>query len=296
MTNLWKLATHTRRGFSEDHGAQMAAAIAYHVLFSFIPLITVLLAVFGFIMRDPQRQQHAADRVLASLPLQTGTLVYDSIHSISTQTGALTLIGLLSLLWAAKGLFGAIRATLNIAWNAKTKRGLITDTLLDLGAVLGLGILMIASFAGTMLIHSLQSLSVNQSGSLVSGSVQATFTVLGVFVPAVFSFVVFLLLYRYVPNVRHSIGDVWPGAMMATLLFELAKHGFAFYASHFNRYQAAYGALGAVMLFMLWTYLSAMIMLIGAELASEYEHMRHGNSAESEPSVLLQGAPQIVGQ
>ncbi len=296
MTNLWKLATQTRRGFSEDHGTQMAAAIAYHVLFSFIPLITVLLAVFGFIMRDPQRQQLAADRVLASLPLQSGTLVYDSIHNISTQTGALTLIGLLSLLWTASGLFGVIRGTLNIAWDAKAKRGFITGTLLDLGAVLGLGVLLIVSFAGTMAIHSLQTLSVNQSGALVTGSLQTLFTVLGVILPAASSYVVFLLLYRYVPNVRHSVGDVWPGALVATLLFELAKHGFVFYVSHFNKYQAVYGALGAVMLFMLWTYLSAIIMLIGAELASEYEHMRHGRSAEEDSSVLLQGDPQIVGR
>ena len=296
MNNPWKLLTRTEAEFGQDHCTQMAAAIAYHLLFSFIPLISGLLAVLGFVMRDPQQQRNAVDRVLAVLPLQSGTLILDSIRNISNQTGALTVIGLLGLLWAASGLFGAVRVALNIAWNVKAKRGFITDKLLDLGAVLGLGVLLVASLAGTMTIHLLQTLSMNLSGAIVTGSLQTLFTVLGVVVPAVFSFVAFLLLYRYVPNVQHGVGDVWPGALAATLLFEVAKHGFAFYVSHFNRYQALYGALGAVMLFMLWTYLSAIIMLIGAELASEYEAMRRGRPVEDEPAVLLQGSPDLVGR
>lgn len=296
MNNPWNLLTHTEKKFGEHHCTQMAAAIAYHVLFSFIPLITVLLAVLGLVMRDPQQQRNAVDHVLAVLPLQSGTLIYDSIRNISNQTGALTVIGLVGLLWAASGLFGAVRAALNIAWEVKAKRGFITDKLLDLGAVVGLGILLVASLAGTMTIHFLQTLSMNQSGTLVTGSLLTLIKVLGVVVPAAFSFVAFLLLYRYVPNVRHGVGDVWPGALAATLLFEFAKHGFAFYVSHFNRYQALYGALGAVMLFMLWTYVSAIIMLIGAELASGYETMRRGRPVEDEPAVVLSGSPHLVGR
>src|SRR5947207_5353329 len=126
--------------------------------------------------------------------------------------------------------------------------------------------------AGTIGVHFLQGLSPQFGpGATVSGSVQPVVTALGVLLPAVLSFTAFLLLYREMPNVRHRTSDVWPGALLATVLFELSKHGFAFYVSHFNNYQAVYGVLGGVMLFMLWAYLAAVILLIGAEFASEFE-------------------------
>ena len=272
------LLTRTWRAFGTDHCAEMAAAIAYYVLFSFVPLVTLLIAVFGLIMRDPAQQQGAVDGVLRMMPLQAGSgsnLVVDSIHNVSSQSGTLTLIGLAGLLWASSGMFGAIRAALNIAWDVKGHHGFMLQKLRDIAAVLGLGLLLVASLVGTTALHFVQTLSVQQTGTILTGPLQTFWTVAGLLVPAVFSFVAFLLLYRYVPNVRHSVGDVWPGALLATVLFELSKHGFAYYVAHFNRYQAVYGALGGVMLFMLWTYLAAMIMLIGAELAAARDRARH---------------------
>jgi len=279
------LLGRTWREFGENHCTLLAAAISYHVLFSFIPLITFLIAILGLIVRDPASQQSAADRVLQLLPIQAASgandnLILDSIRSVSRQSGTLTVIGLLGLIWSSSGIFGTIRSALNIAWHVKAKRGFIVDALLDIGAVLGLGLLFAASLAGTILMHSLQTM--NQSSSQ-SGPI---FMVLGLALPAVVSFIAFLLLYRYVPNVRHGVGDVWPGAALAAILFEVIKHGFALYVAHFNRYQALYGALGAVMLFMLWTYLSSIILLIGAEFASEFEAGRRGRPSPAEPSRL----------
>ena len=72
-------------------------------------------------------------------------------------------------------------------------------------------------------------------------------------------------------------------ALLATVLFELSKHGFAFYVSHFNSFQAVYGVLGGVMLFMLWTYIASIILLIGAEFASEVKKGRHPRLIGGEP-------------
>jgi membrane protein len=280
------LLSRTWRDFGANHCTLLAAAISYHVLFSFIPLITFLIAILGFVMRDPAAQQSAADRVLQLLPLQSASgsdnnLILDTIRSVARQSGTLTVIGLLGLIWSSSGIFGTIRSALNIAWNVKAKRGFIMDALLDIGAVLGLGLLFAASLAGTIFMHSLQTMS--QTGSF-SGASQNVFMILGLVLPAMVSFTAFLLLYRYVPNVRHGVGDVWPGAALAAVLFEIVKHGFAFYVAHFNRYQALYGALGAVMLFMFWTYLSSIILLIGAEFASAFEAGRHGRPHEAQPT------------
>jgi len=290
MARSRSLVSRTWHEFSDDHCTLLAAAIAYYVLFSFIPLVTLTLAVFGFIMRDPQSQQSALDRILQTVPVGQNA-VFDSIRGLSVQSGTLSLIGLVGLMWASSGMFGAVRSALNIVWDVKTQHGFIGQKLRDIGAALGLGILLVASTAGTILIHFLQTLSL-QSGTVLSGPFQTIFTVAGVLLPALISFVAFLLIYRNVPNVQHRTREVWPGALLATTLFEATKHGFAFYVSHFNSYQAAYGVLGGVMLFMVWTYLAAIILLIGAEFTSEREEGKHKRVIDDRPDPSLYAPPE----
>jgi membrane protein len=100
-------------------------------------------------------------------------------------------------------------------------------------------------------------------------------------VPAVFSFLLFLLVYRYVPVAGLRFRDVWPGALLAAVLFEIVKNAFAIYIANFGNYDLAYGALGGVLIFLLWTYITANILLIGAELASEYPRVRAGLYAQA---------------
>jgi membrane protein len=274
MARHHNIVVRTWKKFGADHGSALAAAIAYYVLFSIIPLATFMVAIFGFIMRDPVRQQDAVNRILLAIPLGQNFVV-DSIKSASNQTGTLTVIGIVGLIWAASAMFSAIREALNIAWDVEKPRHFLMEKVWDLGAVLGLGILFILSLFGTVAVHLVQTQSLTQNGSPISSSFGTALDVAGLALPAVFSFFGFLMLYRFVPNVKHSIGDVWPGALIAALLFELSKHGFAFYVSHFNNYQALYGALGGMMLFMLWCWIAAYIMLFGAEWAAEHERTRH---------------------
>jgi membrane protein len=267
--------------FNDDHCMLLAAAIAYYVLFSFIPLMTLMLALFGLIMRDPQSQQGALDHILETMPLGKN-VVFDSIRVVSGHRGTLSLIGLVMLVWGSGGMFGAVRTALNITWKVERHQGFIRQQVFDVGAMIGLGILMVASLAGTILVHFLQALSLH-SGADLSRTLQIALTVSGVLLPAMISFVAFLLIYREVPNVHHRTSDVWAGALLATVLFELSKQGFALYVSHFNSFQAVYGVLGGVMLFMLWTYIASIILLIGAEFASELKKGPQPRPVDGEP-------------
>jgi membrane protein len=149
-------------------------------------------------------------------------------------------------------------------------------------SVFGLGLLLLLSMTASITLHLVQGFSLRfGGGGLVP--LDQLWLVLGLAVPALISYVSFLLLYRNVPNVKHRASDVWPGALVAAVLFEVGKHAFAFYVSHFNRYQQVNGALGGVMLFMLWTYVASIIMLFGAEVASEYENKRHEREAVEPP-------------
>ena len=205
----------------------------------------------------------------AELAVRSDNAVIDTIRGISDVSGALTIVGLVGMGWSASAMFGAIRKSLNIAWDTDVHRPVVQQKLIDLGMVLGLGLLLGASIAGTAILRTLQEVSDDALGPLSTGT-GFFWSVLPFFLPGLFTFTVFMLVYRYVPNVVTTVRDVCPGALLATVLFELLKNAFALYVANFNSYAGAYGALGGILLFLLWTSLTSNILLIGAELASEY--------------------------
>ena len=202
--------------------------------------------------------------------------VVDAVRGVSDVSGPLTIVGLVGMAWSASAMFGAIRKSLNIAWDTDVRRPVVQQKLVDLGLVFGLGVLLGISIAGTAALRVARELSDASLGPLSEGT-GFVWSVLPLFLPAVFSFGVFLLLYRYVPNTQTPFRDVWPGAAFATVAFELLKNLFALYVANFDSFAGAYGALGGILLFMLWTYLTANILLVGAEVASEYPRVRRGD-------------------
>jgi len=285
MRLIWPLLKRTFREFSEDNCSQLAAAMSYYVLFSIIPLAVFLTSVFGLLVQNSDIQDEVIDRLVEAIPLEEGEgqdLVTDTVRGVSRVSGALTVVGLIGMAWSASAMFGAIRKALNIAWDTEVHRPLVQQKLIDLAMVLGLGLLLGASIAGTAALRTFRELSDEALGPLSTGT-GLFWSALPLMLPAFLTFVVFLLIYRFVPNVSHSLREVWPGALLAGALFELLKNGFVLYVAKFNNYDVVYGSLGAVMLFLLWTYLSANVLLLGAELASEYKRMQRGTALEEAP-------------
>jgi len=229
-----------------------------------------------------------AGRTLTSgeVAVRSDNAVIDTLRGVTNVSAPLTLLGLAGMAWAGSAMFGAIRKSLNIAWNVESHRPVVQQKLIDLAMVLGLGLLLLASIAGTGALRAVRSLSNENLGPLSEGT-GFFWSVAPFILPAVITFVVFLLVYRYVPNTRATLHDVWPGAALATALFELLKNLFAIYIANFNNYDVAYGALGGILLFMLWTYLTATILLLGAEMAAEHPRVMRGDYAQTGPGTPL---------
>ena len=219
-----------------------------------------------------------ADRELTlnEIDVRADNVVTDTLEGVADVSGALAIVGLVGMAWAASAMFGAVRKSLNIAWDTDVHRPVVQQKLIDLSLVLGLGVLLGASVAGTATLRTLQALSDDNLGPL-SDSGGLLWSVLPLFLPAIFTFTVFMLIYHHVPNVPTPFREIWPGAVLATVLFELLKNLFALYVANFNSYAGAYGALGILLLFLLWTYLTSNILLIGAELAAEYPRVMRGD-------------------
>jgi len=261
------------RRFRSNSGPQMAAVVAYYVLFSIIPALALLIATFGVMLEDPRLRASVTRQALDLLPLGTAdnrSLIASALNAVRHSKAGLSLAGLLGLAWAALGMFGAARWALNRAFRVEGRPGVLRGWLADLVAALMMGLVLFLSLAITGALEWLRARALHEA-AWTSRPLGWTWTVLPFVLPTVFTFLAFLLLYRFVPNVRHGFKRVAPAALTAAVLFELAKHGFAWYVRAFSRYKSLYGALGGVMLFMLWVYLSAAILLYGAEIASAQE-------------------------
>ena len=251
------------RNFFADRCPMMAAAIAYQVLFAIVPLTALVVAATGFALRAPDLRGQVVQWVVERIPLDR-SLVIDAIRAVANSGTPLTFVGTLLLLWTAVGMFSTVRDSLNFAWGVRGG-GIVHQKLIDVASVLGLTLLLLFSVAGTSALHGVASPSTTFLG-YPSPDFDHVWNLIAGGVPAFATYAAFHLAYRYLPNVRHGFRDVLPGTLFGAALFELGKHGFTLYVARFNHYEVLYGSLGAVLLFQLWIYLSAVILLAGAEL------------------------------
>ncbi len=275
------LVRETIREFGADQCPQLAAGISYYVLFSIFPLALLFLAISGLALANESLREDLANNLFDLLPLSEGEGREDLESAISGLTTGISIVGLVSLvglMWSASGMMGALRRALNQAWDTDYKRPFLHGKLLDFVMVLSLGILMGLSVGATIFLQVARRVSDDLSdalGPLGSGAT-LSLEVVAVLVPLLLTFVTFMVLFKFVPSVKTRFRSIWPGALLAAVLFEAVKNGFAFYLQNFGNYDAVYGSLGTVVAFLLFVFVSANIMLLGAEMAAEWPRVIHG--------------------
>ncbi len=270
---LPRLARRSMAEFLDDHCAQYASSIAYHVLFSLFPLAIVLAGVFGIVVRATGSQADVVDTIVRNVPLspsgdrQLRTLLTGATGNLS----ALGLIGIVGMVYAASGMMASIRLALNAAWDVDESRPFLRGKLVDIALVFGAAGLALASLALTVGLRTIGSL-----GGLGNG--------LAIVAPLLTAFGVVVLLYRIVPAADVQLGDAVPGALLVACIFVVLENLFAIYVQHFAHYNAVYGSLGAVIAFMFFVYLSSLAFLFGAEVASEWPRVRENERVDRSPT------------
>jgi membrane protein len=282
VRHLRLLAAKTVSEFSADNCSQMSAAISYYVLFSLFPLLVFVVGVMGVLLQDSSLQQDLIDSILKLIPLsqdQGRNDVTEAVRGVAgVGSGALGLLGLLGMAWSGSNMFGVVRRSLNVAYDLDVHRPFVRQKLLDLTMTLAFAPFFLSSLAATAFLRIARQASadVPVAGSL-SQKLGFGWDLSSLMIPIVLSFIAFSFLYWFVPNARIRLRDVWPGALLAALLFEAVKVGFGVYLENFSNYDVVFGSLGAVVAFLFWVYLSASILLLGAEVASEYPRVMRGD-------------------
>lgn len=268
MHSVWELTRKTIQSFAEDDCPDRAAIISYYALFSIFPLILGLIAIAAFLLEETTVQAQILEAVSQVFP-GSGDLVSSNIDEVVALRGSVGVVSILSLLWSGTSVFSAIRRSLNQAWGIDRERPLVEQKLLELAMIGIVGLLFVASVASTAFFNLVWQL-LPPSLHLVEGFGK---NALAGLLPLLFSFAIFVILYRFMPNTKVTFGDIWPGALLATVLFEAAKSLFTWYLAHFANYSLVYGTLGTVIAFLFWAYISAVVLLLGAELAVEYSQL-----------------------
>ena len=263
---------HAVQRFLKDDCPQMAAAISYYALFSIFPLLTTLTGLVGLLLQDGHLREQVVNEVLKNIPFDQGegrNAVVDAVTGVSQGSTAIGILGLLGMAWSGSAVFGAVRRALNkvygdMAW----KRPFVQQKLIDLAMVLAVGLFFIASIAATAALRIVRTHSEELAGwGYLAERATVLWDIGSFLVPLALSFGAFLFLYALVPARRRGVQEIWPGALLAAVLFEVAKMSFSLYIEHFANYDVVYGSLGAVIALMFWVYVSSNIMLLGAELS-----------------------------
>ena len=208
------------------------------------------------------------DALLEALPVSSGAAREDLeglIDPIAHGRSAVGLISILGLLWGASGMMGALRYSLNTAWDHEYRRPFVRGKLVDFGLVLGVGGLLALSIGATLLLQVARNVSGDVADALgpFGSGASALVTVIALLAPFLLTTTTFVLVFTLVPSVRVRKRDALAGALLSGVLFELLKHSFAWYLRNFSNYDAVYGSLGATIALLFFIYLSACVLLLG---------------------------------
>ncbi|MBA3960918.1 MAG: YihY/virulence factor BrkB family protein [Chthoniobacterales bacterium] len=254
----------------EDRALRFSAALAYYSIFAMAPLVIIAIAVAGLIFGEQAARGQVYQQIEWLLGAKGATEIQTLIQASSDPHKSVlaTVVGIVTLLIGASGVFGQLKDALNTIWGVRLKPGggigaSLREYLLSFSMVVGVGFLLIISL---LMSAVLQAINNFMTGYLPIPSFVAPLTgLLSLFI----LIVLFALIFKVLPDVEIGWNDVWIGATVTALLFTLGKALISLYLGT-SSIASSFGAAGALILLLVWVYYSTTIFLLGAEFTQAY--------------------------
>ena len=272
------------QGYSRDNGALMAAAVSFYVFLSLIPMLLVAVALAGYFLGSPEQAQATVLNKLrpALAPGKTGegimSLVSEVVGEVVKGRGAATGLGLLVLLWTGTTAVANLGRAINLAWKTEQRRSFIKARLVALLTFVAVGVLLGASFGLTAAIGAIKGSSKSFLG-IAPGQWPWIWSFLGYLVPLLVTIGTFTIVYEILPNTRVRLTTALIGGVFAGIMWEAAKQAFSVYVNNFANFSKVYGSLGGIILLLVWINYSAMVTILGAEVAAATQRRRRAREA-----------------
>jgi membrane protein len=281
---LMDVAVRLKDDLKHDDVPLLAAGVAFYALLALVPALVALVSVYGLVA-NPADIERNVDDELAAAPTEVGNLVQSQLEAIvdSSPSGLRigALVGLAVALWSASSGMKNLMTAVNRAYHEEESRGFLKLRLMSL--LLTLGSMVLGAVAVFALLVAPSSL--DRDGA--QGTVRSVVEIVRWPVLALVVIVGLAVLYRFGPD-RDGARWRWisPGAVLATVVWLAASVGFSIYTANFGQYNETYGALGAVVVVMLWLWLGAYAVIAGAELNGEMERQTVVDTTRGEVEAL----------
>lgn len=269
LRDWWQVTRCVWREIGEDNVIIVAAGVAFFTMLAIFPLITACLSIWGY-FADPVQVQNQLEQISGLLPREAWEILNAQITAVVTAPhaglGLGIAIGLLIALWSAGSGIRAMMRAMNVAYGEKEKRGLAAFYALASG--LTFSVLLFLWLALAVIIGVPAALSLLRLEGMTAFVTRwlPWISLIGIFAAAT------LTLYRIGPSRRPAkIRWVMPGVIFATLSWLLISAGFSRFVAEFESYNKTYGGLSAVIILLVWFWLTALVVIIGAEINAELE-------------------------
>ncbi|NEO76114.1 MAG: YihY/virulence factor BrkB family protein [Moorea sp. SIO4G3] len=274
------LLKETFKEWKEDNASRLAAALSYYMIFSLAPVLIIAIAIVGSIFGEEAAKGEIVGQIQGLVGEQGAQFIQTAITNANrpdASGGLASLISIVVLLFGASGVFGELQDALNTIWDVKLKPGrgiwgILKKRILSFLTVLGVGLfLLLSAVLSTVLsaLRSYESEFLKELGLLWLYQLDFVWTILDLLVSFGILSLMFALVYKYLPDVKIAWKDVWVGAIITTLLFNLGKWLLSWYLGR-SSFSSSYGAAGSLVVLLAWVYYSCQIIFLGAEFTQVY--------------------------
>ena len=267
LNNIRTLGSISIKEFRDSDSSYFAAGISFWFIFSLFPLILAAISVAGFLYPSHASQDVIVTAIRQTLPV-SGDYIADAVLEVAGARGVAGVLAFLTLLISGVRLFTAIRRGVNHAWRPTVRHTFIQGRTID-AVMLGCSLCIVL----LLVVFGLTAFGFRLPFGKDHGLVYVGEVILREVTALGIAYSLFLLLYRYLPNVEMSWRDVWLGAVVAVVLYRAATLGFTWYISAFNSFNLIFGSLGMLMAVLGWAYLSSQSLMWGAHVCAVYSRL-----------------------
>ena len=272
----------------DSEGLTHAASIAYYALLSLFPIFLLALFTLNEMTSDAGERDTVVRFVFRYFPRQFD-FISGQLDAFSKQPVTFGFWGVVTLVWASLGVFNAVTAAVNHAWAVEKKRSFLGHRLIGFLMMVSAGLVLMLG----LVIASMVRLAETRLGEAFARSPWLDW-VSGIVASYVATFLLIgcvALIFYFVPNTKVRFRDVWPGAILVGLLWRVAFQLFSWYAADLATWNVIHGSIAAVVVFLLWIYVSAVILIYGVEMTASYARLQEAARRHTQLSKELQAWP-----
>ena len=304
ILKILKFVISVLNEFLHKNGASLSASISFYTFFSLFPLLLGLIAVFSLVGPGIDGME---EKLIEALREQIPVLAEaddeflgNFFESISKGRGVGSVVAIIGLFWVSQQVFSSIRKNINIIWGIDKTRPFLKERIIDLALMFGASTLLLVSvfISGFLVfIEDLTKIIIPETPDIIP----VLWKQLALFLPWIFTYIVFLVLYWWLPNVKVRFKEVWLTSLLGAIAFEISKFVFIFYLRNMSGMATnIYGGVSTIIVLMIFIYVSSIILLVGAMLTMRYSYylsnleQRNQNNKLSKNLQRIRSVPSLI--